>query len=864
MPTSSLASISRLLNANSLSGMAAKLGLRRPVSARQIISQASFTFLPGWELVTSSGILRDERQSAWHAGHLNDVLPFDPPRVLVASDTGGVWLASVDGSSPTVPLSNLWQTVDMDCLSAGPKGPKHAYAAGREGALFETETESVASVARFLHSTTVREIAAKLHLAPPISVREILRLTDAPLFDWKQIAVVGPARLPLPAGRIKQLLWVPDLQPPKLVLATDRGLFWSDIPALGREYRFSPATGAPIGNYLGMALATNSVVVASPTGDPKHPESNGLYFGSWESGNLVMKRARHFGDIDFVSWNDGVVAACAGNRSVLYAAVSASGWATLRRAFQIAGLSGPVLRVRDLARKVGIGPPISLAALIAKVDPPRRKDFIYAVLVSKNGGEVWSPVGPHQKVEESIRFPRDPGKTQGGYNISIAVSNANPDTVALGWQSGPWIGTNTPDAFTWEERAYQQGQPGVFSPHIHPDFHGMQFDVRDPSGSTLYACSDGGLVFTKDHCATFTSSVNRFLPNLQFESYPARVYVAASGASLDTFGLVAGALQDNGIVFSFDDAGTQTPWKQLMEGDGFMAIFLKNDLLLFWNNEEDEHPPPARVAKWTGAQFGSPVDVPVRTPSPSVPQGNTFVRDPLLEPSEAGPVVESVLHPNFQREDPNQLMIGVAAYNASGLYQDLWGLFADHDGANPAWDFLATVSLDPGDGIQAAVSDDGFTVLAGSLTGKIFSLDVRSGAVNAMGIDPSIRVPLGQVFQFAFLKDGSAIVRYARDLLRLEPATRSWTTIGRNGLPSNEGSFFSIAVDTTRDPEILYAATDFGIHASWDAGANWLPVSQGLPVRSHPSTLRFVVEPDGTRRLYLFTFGRSAWRARLN
>jgi hypothetical protein len=65
--------------------------------------------------------------------------------------------------------------------------------------------------------------------------------------------------------------------------------------------------------------------------------------------------------------------------------------------------------------------------------------------------------------------------------------------------------------------------------------------------------------------------------------------------------------------------------------------------------------------------------------------------------------------------------------------------------------------------------------------------------------------------------------------------------------------------DTTRGPEILYAATDFGIHASWDAGANWLPVSQGLPVRSHPSTLRFVIEPDGTRRLYLFTFGRSAF-----
>ena len=73
-----------------------------------------------------------------------------------------------------------------------------------------------------------------------------------------------------------------------------------------------------------------------------------------------------------------------------------------------------------------------------------------------------------------------------------------------------------------------------------------------------------------------------------------------------------------------------------------------------------------------------------------------------------------------------------------------------------------------------------------------------------------------------------------------------------------------MAVDASRSPRILYAATDFAVHATWDAGGNWLPVSNGLPVRAHPSTLRFVAEPDQTRHLYLFTFGRSAWKARLN
>jgi hypothetical protein len=73
-----------------------------------------------------------------------------------------------------------------------------------------------------------------------------------------------------------------------------------------------------------------------------------------------------------------------------------------------------------------------------------------------------------------------------------------------------------------------------------------------------------------------------------------------------------------------------------------------------------------------------------------------------------------------------------------------------------------------------------------------------------------------------------------------------------------------IIVDVGRSPQILYAATDVAIHATWDGGANWLPVSRGLPARPHPSTLRFAGEPDRSRHLYLFTCGRSAWTARLH
>ena len=156
--------------------------------------------------------------------------------------------------------------------------------------------------------------------------------------------------------------------------------------------------------------------------------------------------------------------------------------------------------------------------------------------------------------------------------------------------------------------------------------------------------------------------------------------------------------------------------------------------------------------------------------------------------------------------------------------------------------------------------------MVGSNAGKLYSCDAASGAVSAMRIDSTSTAAAGPVYQFAFMSDGTAFARHQGGMLRLQPGQASWTDIGANGLPpaTKEGSLYFAAVDAEKQPNIVYVATDYGVHASWDAGANWLPVSQGLPARCHPSTLRFIVEPDSSRHLYLTTYGRSAWRTRLN
>ena len=848
MPTSSLASIGRLLDASNLDAMAKVEGLSRPISARQVIARAPFRLLPGWELVTDLGIAKNEQNAVWHAGHVTDVLSIDAERLLLASASGGVWLIriSLDESVGTTALSHTWPEVDIRCLGRGNRGSKHFFAAGDAGALFETGTLSLRSVSRLLNSNSAREMGAKLKLAPPFSLGAILKAPDTPIFDWKQIPFAGPGGASLGQPAINRLVCITGLAPAKLVLATDIGVFWSNVPPFGQDYRFVRADGIPPSRCWGVAEAAGNTVVASPTGDPASPETNGMYFGTWQGDRLAMQRAAHVGDIDFVTWNDTTLAASAGNRSILYAVVSDNGKGvrSLRRAFRAANLKDPPLSVRQLAGSQA-RPPISVLKLSVG------QEAVYTVIRSQDGGKTWAPVGPHGTVEESVeRFPRPAGFYQYA-TWCIAVSHADANTIAVGTRSGPFIGRNTPDAFVWEAHGDDS------SPHLHADTHGLQFDPGDSSGKTLYVCSDGGLALTRDLGRTFFSLVNRTLPNMQFQSYPSHPYAApfasafngASGVSLTTRGLVAGPLQDNGVVFSFQVAGTQTPWQAITGGDGLLAIFLKGDLLLFWHGDN----PIARVAKFLGARFGTEVNVAVRTPSKRVGAGSTF----------SNPFVEPVFRPGF-RNSTNQLMIAVAAYDSSGPFQDLWGLFANDDGSNPVWDFLTTPCLIPTDAITAAASDDGFTVLAGTQIGQIFTLDVKTSAVRVMPFGPGVSVPPGPVFQLAFLSGGRAIARYQNGLLRLDPASGNWVGIGGNGLPSAEGALFFMAVDTAKDPNILYLATDFGVHASWDGGANWLPVSQGLPARSHSATLRCVTEPDGKRRLYLFTFGWSAWRTLLN
>jgi hypothetical protein len=216
-----------------------------------------------WSLANSHGILIDEAADTWWSGRVFDVLELDVlGTLLVATETGGVWLVS-PGKDGT-PLSDTWNSPDVNCLAMGPFGPHHVFAGCDGGVIYETDTSQA-----------------------------------VPLLAWTEVS------LPVGAGDVFDLavLKVRRL----IVAACAGGLYWSDIPDAAvssvprKPFNWTRADEESAGQngYYSIALGSegtrpdvsteqsfdNINIIAGSFG-------GGVFVGRWKGGKLVMNRAK--------------------------------------------------------------------------------------------------------------------------------------------------------------------------------------------------------------------------------------------------------------------------------------------------------------------------------------------------------------------------------------------------------------------------------------------------------------------------------------------------------------------------------------------------------------------------------------------
>jgi hypothetical protein len=199
--------------------------------------------------------------NAWHAGHVNDFLVFEPGGgMLAATETGGVW--AITSVAQAIPLSDTWPANAMTSLAPGPDGPRHAFAgtwpdgASAGGVLWETDTSAI-----------------------------------FPTLNWSQ---VNPAP---PCGSINQILVIPEKR--RIVLACDSGLYWSQIPAAPSVhgiYNWIDATPANVQQGRGFASVVRGpgwnsdsgegTIVAAKWGG--YAPGDAIYYGGWSGGTLQV------------------------------------------------------------------------------------------------------------------------------------------------------------------------------------------------------------------------------------------------------------------------------------------------------------------------------------------------------------------------------------------------------------------------------------------------------------------------------------------------------------------------------------------------------------------------------------------------
>lgn len=721
-----------------------------------------------WSLANRRGILFDASVSNWQAGHVNDLLEIDSGSVLAASATGGVWqLLSEFG----VPLSMDWDSPDTYCLARGPHGSVHIYAGG------VTPTGNGA-----LHQT---DVTSALPLLAP----------------WRLIPLTAEV------GLIRRI--VIDEQLFKIVLATDKGLWFASIPPAGSDalsFRLAAGTQPAVG-FRDVALAANHTIVAATTGADGGMSGNlGFFVGSWVGDELTMLRATMRPDIPTSRLAFTTLAVAPSNPNIVYAACTNND------------------------------------------DHPGGSGTFSAFLRSENGGVTWAPRNAFLAGTTSIIADH----SQMGYSGALAVSPWDADTVVLGYTRGPYVSRDGGGTFS-------------LAAMQHDDKHTYRFSgtLRD----RLYEASDGGIAYTEDFGATSHSDYNRYLANLQFygPSGAREAWGRASTSSLSGGSVTGGGLQDNNDVYSVIwPGGSATPWYPLLADlftDGQAVFFPATGGAIYTFGD-------TRTAAWRGPLLhADPTPIHVRRGKPGVTHAGDTIGG--LMATVTNPEWRSA-PPRNAPGQPGQLMIAVlaAAHKVDQQHweqKDLYGLFANDDGSDKHWDYLGTLPLEAGQIVSALASLTGRSILVGIRGGGEIWLvnpaDVsRAARSNRFTHATGSNVVVAAIVIESENPDITAFAAYSdfgsgSGFVFRTTAHRIWSPC-----PTPFGSpLYALATGGVGDGRLLFAATDDKVFVSEDHGDSWRDESSGLPQRPHCSDLAFANQPDGTALLYLATYGWSMW-----
>lgn len=339
--------------------------------------------------------------------------------------------------------------------------------------------------------------------------------------------------------------------------------------------------------------------------------------------------------------------------------------------------------------------------------------------------------------------------------------------------------------------------------HVHPDQHCIAFAPSNPD--IIYTGNDGGMYVSKDGGYNWTA-INTGLAITQF--YKMGVDQQADAATY-------GGTQDNGTHGSLNNV---VNWAQIGGGDGgYTSVDPGNSNIIYGSYQQGAM---WKYNKATG--FATAIGPPRETDEP------LFIAPHIIDPEEY-----------------------------SILYHGRKHLYISFD-AGKSWDIVPDLPALEGSISAIAVSPAAVEYLyVGSNRGEIYRSNDGGGTWQKVSdalpkrfvtdIIPSRTEP--QTAYLALAGFGSGHV------FKTTNAGQTWTDIS-NGLPDIPCG--SLVLDPDNE-NAIFAGTDIGVFASYDAGATWFPFGEGLP-RTHVADLEFHLP---THTLRAATHGRSMWEVKV-
>ena len=462
------------------------------------------------------------------------------------------------------------------------------------------------------------------------------------------------------------------------------------------------------------------------------------------------------------------------------------------------------------------------------------------VLVTADKGHTWT--WQAAATETGGLFQGIGGRMTGDggqewYNQAIAVDPANPQHVMMGANLAMYRSTN--GGANWQQMTHWYADGHVYA---HSDFH-----TTACKGGMIYVGDDGGLAIFKSPWGTIptgatgsggTPSDTSFLDNTRNGGLTTHM-VYNVGSTLATnvpdgkYRISLG-MQDNGTRIRQPNAGsttltgTETTFDDMIGGDGFATLINPADgkqMLgsLYYTD----------IYKSTdgGANFTESIS------------GLTGAASSSSAPFQPRLAQGDSAHPNTVYTTTNYTVFQSTNFGSTWTALPTTGL--------PTTLAIRNVGAAFADPQALGVVTNGGRVCLSYNGGSSWTENTNVLPGNAYG---NSYVWFDRVNSSIVYAASVALSATANHLWKSTDKGVTWTAIDGTGFPF--GIPVHVVQTDPRDPNTVYAGTDFGVYYSIDGGSNWSRFGSGLPM---VAVRDLYIAPDDSF-IRAATFGRGVWQ----